>query len=129
MEITTSRNQQWNPNSVLYCTLTYQSEVGGPQDTVSRGRLLVVLKAANDKLLIFVDPLWREIVDSIDIQYMEELLKDLPLRAKSQPRELFSQLCEMSTGPHRTEEVGELSSEHPYILELISSFAMLDVVP
>jgi hypothetical protein len=83
---------------------------------------LLVLKDENGKLNFLAHPQWRTLVQPEDSEYVESLLADLPVRAKTHPDALFDQLCSLSVGPLETKQIGQSISEHPTLAKLISTF-------
>jgi hypothetical protein len=84
-----------------------------------------VVKNAIEGVRFFVDPLWREIVDSEDASYLQDVFDDLPRRAKNPSDDVFGQLCKLTVGPLATLEVGEVSVNDSSIAELTAKFIQI----
>jgi hypothetical protein len=87
--------------------------------------IVIVLKDASGGLRFVVDPRWRTVICSEDVEYMESLLRDFLERAKEQPATLFKQLSSLDVGPIVTQETGEQISDYPALLELSSRFVQI----
>jgi hypothetical protein len=77
------------------------------------------------KLKLYVDPHWRELVQTEDRDYLESLLKDLVERAQQEPETIFKQLSSLGVGPVVTAEVGTNFSESAKRSSLIEHFLQL----
>jgi hypothetical protein len=84
-----------------------------------------VLKGDGKSLIFLVKPDWRTIVHPEDLDYLESLLQDLPVRAALNAQALFKQLCSLGVGPLVAVEAGESISDHPAFAELRSTFLEL----
>jgi hypothetical protein len=87
--------------------------------------MLIVLNDEKCRLHFFVHPEWRIIVQDKDLEYIESLLADFPVRAKSHPKDLFKQLCNLGVGSIVAQEVGSCIDDHPSLVELSSKFIEL----
>lgn len=61
--------------------------------------LLVAILDSYGHLSILLNPEWRYIVASQDLEYLEALLEDLKVRVGSDARGLFVQLSSLNVGP------------------------------
>ena len=119
------KNPRGNQNSTLFCTIAYQAESGRHRRPIANGLLLVVLKTPTDGVRFFLDPLWRETVNSEDASYLQDVFEDLPRRARNPGDDVFAQLCELSAGPLATVEVGDASLKDSFIKELTGKFIQI----
>ena len=121
----TIKNPAVNQNSIHFCTIAYQAESGRHLKPISKGTLLVVVKTALEGVRFFVNPFWREVVDSDDAMYLQDVFDDLPRRAKNQTDDIFAQLCELSVGPLATVDVGEVPVDDAFFVELTAKFTQI----
>jgi hypothetical protein len=91
---------------------------------MSRRVILSAFLELNDetdqyKLTLYVDPKWREFVKETDRDYIEDLLKDFPERARQDPEALFKHLCSLGVGPLVTLYTGTISdaSQHQQLTQ------------
>ena len=104
-----------------FCALAHRTQDSGGDTPI----FLIVFKAASGSLHFLVDPGWRSVVCTQDLEYIGSLLHDFLERAKEQPAALFEQLSSLSVGPLVTQETGERISDHPALAELSSRFVPL----
>lgn len=119
------KNPKGNQNSMLFCTIAYQTESGRHLKPIAKGLLLVVVKTPIEGVRFFLDPLWRDMVESEDASYLQDVFEDLPRRAKNPGDDVFAQLCELSAGPLATLEVGEAPVRDSFIKELTGKFIQI----
>jgi hypothetical protein len=106
---------------VRFCAVGYRPQsLGGTTFTI-----LLVLEDANGDLLFLIHPNWRSLVQLVDVNYINDLLRDFLERAKEHPSDLFEQLSSLSVGPLATEQTGEQISDYPSLLELFPQFVQL----
>ena len=80
----------------------------------------MVLLIENDEgMSVRVDPNWRNHVEPADLDFLEELIGDFALRAKSDPESLFAQAQALGVGPLVTQTVGVFSAEDQDIFDLM----------
>jgi hypothetical protein len=84
-----------------------------------------VVKTAIEGVQFFVDPLWRDIVDAEDASYLQDVLDDLPRRAKNPSDDVFAQLCKLTVGPLATLEVGEVPVNDTSIAKLTAKLVQI----
>lgn len=89
-----------------FCVLEYLSVRDG-SDNRAYGRCVILLVIEEqDELKFFVPSHLQTLVDKEDLKYIEQLLKDLPKRARTDAKALFDQLSSLSVGPLVTTSVG-----------------------
>ena len=104
-----------------FCALAHRTQDSGGDAHI----FLIVFKAASGSLRFLIDPGWRSVVCTRDLEYIGSLLHDFLGRAKEQPAALFEQLSSLDVGPLVTQETGERISDHPALRELSSRFVPL----
>ncbi len=88
--------------------------------------IVVAQRSLASGLVIAVDPSWRLSVLAQDASEMDELLKDLAVRAKSAPDTLWKQLSSLNWGILVTGESGENILDQVPILRLLNRFDRLN---
>ena len=87
--------------------------------------ILLVLDDSKGGLHFLVHPGWRDIVQAEDIDYLDALFQDFPVRSRLHPEALFDQISSIGVGPIVTRMVGEEISGHPALVEMRFYFVQL----
>jgi len=111
------------PDDHHFCTLQYRASpseefISKPDGDV----ILLALKAEEGSLRLFADPQWPIKMQNNDLTYIDALLKDLALRSKLHPADLFRQLSSLEVGPIVTHKTGLVKRDRPYLEAYCSGF-------
>jgi len=108
-----------------FCALAYAPNSYHSESSVIGHVILLVIQEAEDALRFMIHPNLRDIVDAIDLPYIQSLLVDFLERVKLNATHLFRHLCSLAIGPLLTEAVGEQLSLYPEINKLTAQFIPL----
>ena len=109
-----------------FCTLEYRSSVQASDRSSSIDQVvLLVMKDGRGGLEFQAFPDLLQIVDESDLQYINDVLLDLPKRARRYPKLLFQQLSSLSLGPLITHKVGIAGVDDQYLIGACAHFVDL----
>ena len=101
-----------------FCILEYRPIRDESRESACERRVILLVIEEEPGLQFFAPANLRSIVDKADLEYIEELLKDLPTRARRDAQVLFDQLCSLSVGPLVTGRVGTCNAQSSDFAEI-----------
>lgn len=126
------RDKRIRLNSVSmkhFCTLAYRPSEQARDARGTDGKVvLLAVKSGNGGLDFRVSPEIWNVVQTDDLQYINDLLMDVSERARRYPEALFRQLATLSARPLVTHKVGVSGVDDQYLLEVCAEFVDLNQV-
>lgn len=113
-------NNPFSDSSAQICALRYRHSKLPLEHSAGPVVLLVVKNAG--KLKIYTHSALRQQISSADWDYIDELLKDLSLRAESAPDAVFQELSNLSVGLLVADAPSQIELEKVKIGELYPGF-------
>jgi hypothetical protein len=105
-----------------FCVLEYRP-IRDESCELPREHSVFLLVIEKERRLQFLVPLdFRSLVDQADLEYIKQLLKDLPKRAQRDAQVLFDQLCSLSVGPLVTRRVGTCNAHSSDFDQICTGF-------
>ena len=108
-----------------FCALGYRPQHRtDPLSNVSQ-ILAIVLEQSPGRLQVLVHPRIAAVVEPSDLEFLQAMLDDLPVRAMEDPSLLLEHLSSLTRGPLVTHQDGTGIENDPALQELRSSFVPL----
>ena len=105
-----------------FCVLEYRPVRDESKESACDSRAILLVIEEEHQLQFFATADFRSIVHKADLEYIEQLLKDLPMRARRDAKVLFDQLCSLSVGPLITGKVGTFDANSADFEQICAGF-------
>ena len=112
-------------SSFQYCLLAYSPSHGTEFPSADDRPVMLLLKTLS-RLVVMIEPDWREFIMLADREYLDSVIADIRRRAELDPAALFQQATELNLGPLITQEAGCTDENHFRFAEILAHFLPID---